>query len=141
MDRHLSKDILFMDVIHNSRELHQKLHLTTAHLLGKVRGCGMAEMGPFCAARVVLHLPRVIGPCGLCLRWKEVAGCWGRCSAGVASLSAVGFAAVNDLPSSGHVGRARGVRESSSAPQDRTSPGPQLTEQPNRACSSAGITV
>lgn len=96
MDRHLGKGILLMDVFRNSRKRHQKLHLATAHLLGKVRGCGMAEIGPSCVARVVLHLPGVIGPGGLCLRWRAVAGCWGRCSAAVTLLSAVGFVAVND---------------------------------------------
>lgn len=68
MDRRLSKGILLMDVIRNCRKRHQKLHLATAHLLGKVRGCGMAEIGPSGVARVVLHLPSVIGSCGLCLR-------------------------------------------------------------------------
>lgn len=38
MDRHLSKGILLVDVIHNSRKQHQKLHLATAHLLGKSQG-------------------------------------------------------------------------------------------------------
>lgn len=109
---------------------------------GKVRGCGMAEIGPFCVARVVPHLPSVIGPRGLCLRWKEAAGWWERCSAGVTLLSCRWLCGCE--PSTERPGRSMwgaGMHSSPGPDLCWAALGPELTEQLNRACSSAGITL